>query len=468
MLDQDAKDWAYDLAAGSEFGNVRRSDRFRRMLERAAEHPAGRLTEVFADAAELQAAYDFVEGAVMPQAIVESIASATLQRARHEAFMYAVFDGTSLSLTDRAKDKDLGSVGMRSLPTSGLKVIDAIGVAPGGTPIGLLDLQSWARGPKKAISRAKRRRQMDSEVRHWVDAIDVVAERARRAGVMPWVVVDREGDCTAILLAATRAGGYFTIRASQYKRLCTDRKKPESLLACVGRRPVLGTHFVAVPKGPKRRERIAKLDVRIGRVCLSLPDYANGSRARIPFKTNVVWARERHGPRGEEPLDWMLFTNRSLDDYVDAIAVLESYCHRWRVEDFHRTWKRGRCRVEETQLRARDHIVRWATMLAAVAMRVERLKHLARTAPDDPATVELRPIEIDALKAAKRSQFMKRTETVPDEMPTIATAVFWIAQYGGFQGKSAQTAGSTTIGRGLERLRVFTRGFELGRKSARK
>lgn len=467
MLDrQDAKNWACDIARCSEFGDVRRSDRFRRMLQHAAERPAGRLSSVFTDAAELQAAYDFVEGAVAPAAIVEAVASATLHAAQDEEFIYAIIDGTSLSLTDRAKAKGFGSVGKRSLPTSGLKIIDAIGVASDGTPIGLLDLQSWARGPKKAISRAKSRKSMASEVRHWVDAIDLVAARALRTGVVPWIVIDREGDCSAILLAAKRAGGFFTIRASQYKRLCTDGKKPGSLLACMGRRPVLGTHFVAVPKGPKRRERIAALDIRVGRVTLSLPDYANGTR--IPFETNVVWARERRAPRGEERLDWMLFTNRPVDTYADAIAILESYCHRWRVEDFHRTWKRGRCRIEETQLRARDHVIRWATMLAAVAMRVERLKHLARTTPDEPATVELRPIEIDALKAAKRTQFMKRTETVPDDIPTIATAVFWIAQYGGFQGKSAESAGSVTIGRGLERLLVFARGFEQGRKSARK
>jgi transposase len=113
-------------------------------------------------------------------------------------------------------------------------------------------------------------------------------------------------------------------------------------------------------------------------------------------------------------LDWMLFTNRSMELYAEAIAIIDSYCHRWRIEDFHRSWKRGHCHVEETQLRKKDHTVRLALMLAAVAMRVERLKHLARTQPDAPATIELRPVEIDALKAAKRTRFMKRTETVPD------------------------------------------------------
>ena len=468
MLDsRDAKEWACDQAAFAELGDVRRQHRFQVMLRRAAERPAGRLTEVFEDAAELQAAYDFIEGSVSPDALVDSIAGATLRAGFGEEFIFAVFDGTSLSLADRTKQKDFGSIGKRSLPTRGLKLIDGIAVGPDGTPLGLLDLHCWARGQKAQGSRAVRRRDSQTEMRHWVDSIDTVAQRARKAGVVPWVLVDREGDCSDILRASARAGGYFTIRASQYRRLCIDGRRRGSLLQCVGRRPVLGTHFVAVPKGPKRRERVAALDIRIGRVVLALPDYSNGTRE--PFKTYVVWARERRAPRGEERLDWMLFTNRPVLSYADAIAILDSYCYRWRVEDFHRTWKRGRCRVEETQLRAQDHVVRWAIMLAAVALRVERLKHLARTNPDAPATIELRPVEIEALKVAKRHRFKKRTETVPDDMPTIATAVLWIAQWGGYQGKSSGgPPGSTTIGRGLERLLVFTQGFEFALKSARK
>ena len=48
----------------------------------------------------------------------------------------------------------------------------------------------------------------------------------------------------------------------------------------------------------------------------------------------------------------------------------------------------------------------------------------------------------------------KRTETVPDAIPTIAQAVRWIADLGGYTGKSSGgPPGSITIGRGLERLR---------------
>ncbi|MDB4998291.1 MAG: Transposase Tn5 dimerization domain [Myxococcaceae bacterium] len=53
-------------------------------------------------------------------------------------------------------------------------------------------------------------------------------------------------------------------------------------------------------------------------------------------------------------------------------------------------------------------------------------------------------------------------------MPSIATAVRWLAHIGGFQGKPTSSPGAITIGRGLERLIPFVLGLEAGMKLAKK
>ena len=151
----------------------------------------------------------------------------------------------------------------------------------------------------------------------------------------------------------------------------------------------------------------------------------------------------------------MLLTNGEVGTLESALSIVAGYCYRWRVEDFHRSWKRGHCDVEETQLRTKDRVIRWATMLAAVATRVERLKHLARTQPDAPATIELSKLELKALRAAK-TRYKSRVETIPRGVPSIAQAVRWIADLGGYTGKSSGgPPGSITIGRGFERLMIW-------------
>jgi len=96
-------------------------------------------------------------------------------------------------------------------------------------------------------------------------------------------------------------------------------------------------------------------------------------------------------------------------------------------------------------------------MLATVAVRAERLKQLARTNPDAPATIELSEVEIRALIIAKR-RIKTRVETVPDGIPTIAQATLWIADLGGYAGhyKKGRQPGTVTIARGLNDLAIWT------------
>lgn len=417
--------------------------------------------------AERQAAYDFLETDIAPRALTTGFAEASLRLVGDAPFFYAVVDGTSLSLTDASKTKDFGRVGNRVCKARGLQVLDALAVAADGTPLGLLDLQFWGRGPKITGSRYALRRKGGTEIAHWVEVMTRTGELARQQvpSCVPWFLIDREGDCAEILRAAVEQGR-FTIRARHHDRpvvLVDGRRRP--LLRYMQKRRVAGSYCVDVPAGPNRSARRARLDVRFADLVLDLP--VQGTERRTTMNVRVVWARERRAPRDGERLDWMLLTNAEVSTFEQAKAIVDGYCHRWRAEDFHRTWKRGHCNVEDTQLHTRDRVMRWATMLAAVAARVERLKHLARSQPDAPASLALTPMEIDALRAAK-TKIKARTEIIPEGMPTIAQAVCWIAELGGYTGKSSGgPPGSTTIGRGLERLMVWTDAFEYSEKLRR-
>ena len=108
-------------------------------------------------------------------------------------------------------------------------------------------------------------------------------------------------------------------------------------------------------------------------------------------------------------------------------------------------------------------------MLAYVALRIEKLKHLARSQPEAPATVGFTELEITALRSAKIRLFSKRTDVMPNGIPTIATAVLWLAQWGGYTGKSSGgPPGSINIGRGLQRLIPYAEGYAAALKEAQK
>lgn len=465
-LIESARDWCQEQFASADFGNVARARRASLMLRRVLERPSGRMTEVFDDGAERQAAYKFVEGKTAPAAITHALAEATLRQLADEPHVFVPVDGTSLSLTDRGGIKGFGSIGMRRLPTRGLKVIDALAVRRDGTTLGLLDLEWWSRAPRKRGSRARRRRLNQTEMHHWVDGIERVRSLFRGMSCVPWFLLDAEGDASTVLRSLLGGGCHFTVRVSQRARPVVQGPKRKTALGRhMQRRPVLGTRTIVVPEAPGRRARLAVLDVRAARVWLELPAYEHSGRTLVGL--HVVWAREHRAPHGEKPIEWMLLTDRPTESFEQACEVLDSYRQRWRIEEFHRAWK-SICRVEDTQLRAKDHVLRWATLLAAVATRAEQLKQLARNKPEMLASEVFNDVELRALIAMKRKQ-KKRTETVTDEVPTIATAVLWLAELGGYTGKSSGgPPGAITIGRGLERHAIWADAFATSEELRRK
>ncbi len=65
-------------------------------------------------------------------------------------------------------------------------------------------------------------------------------------------------------------------------------------------------------------------------------------------------------------------------------------------------------------------------------------------------SVEFTPHEIAATLLMKR-KYKKRTEVIPESMPTIEQFTIWLADLGGYTGKSSGgPPGSVTIKRGLD------------------
>ena len=442
-----------DEFACATLGDARRSRRLTQIAAAVARRSAGRVCDVFATAAERQAAYDFLEhDSVEVEGVRRALFEATARRCAKHDCVYVVLDGTSLTLTDKAKTKGFGSIGSHMLGRRGLKVLNTLALSPTGVPLGVPAQVWWSR--VEAVKRGHRRPE-DRESVHWRRAATDAFESLRPLAPSTDVhfLADREGDASELLLQLLDAGHAFTIRSSA-KRSVLVKGEIRDLRTELLRAAPRAVMYVDIPATSRRSARRAKLRIRAERVTVSMRDHH--MKRRRWAELNVVWAREE-GTCGanDTPLDWVLFTNTAVSARPDARAAISRYALRWRIEDFHRTWKNGHCHVEETQLRTTNAVVKWATIHAAVAARAERLRRRAREAPLEPASVELSGDEIEALLLIKRRE-KKRTETIPDAgVPSLGDAVRWIADLGGYVGnRSSGLPGATTIARGLERVAV--------------
>jgi hypothetical protein len=424
------------------------------MATQAALYPSGKVSEVFQVDAERQGAYDFLESPhVGHEPIAHAMGVAAARRCAVEPYAFVAVDGSSITLTDRARNKDFGAVGSYTLGARGMKVVCALAISPQGIPLGLSSIQWWARAPKNDRKGSARKLE-EKELAHWERACAETVERvdAEAPECRIWFQLDREGDAWQLLLPLSENGHWFTVRGKANRRIMSEtgaRRYVLDELARPGARK--GAFLLDVAAAPGRTARQARISVSVARVTLTLRDRRNG-RSRM-LTVHAVRARESSPvPAGEKPIEWLLYTNRHVHSFEEARDVVHGYSKRWCIEEFFRTWKTGQCNVESTQLQGKQQVTIWATMLASIAARIERLKQLARTKPDLPATEELAEHEVEALVLLKQKR-KKKTEKIPTGVPTIAQAVQWIAELGGYTGKSSGgPPGSATIGRGLERL----------------
>lgn len=454
--------WSMQEFGSAQLGDARRTNRLVAMGSRVAASPAGSITAVFSDAAEREAAYRFVENdAIKGAEVTRSAARAAARRARGEVFVFAPIDGTSLNLPDEDGRRRLGRVGTRKTNAQGLQVMTGIGISADGTPLGILGQVFWTRertGPRKKDSRNQRAVE-DKETKHWLAVMNQAHEAMQQEapGTRLWFQEDRGADAWPVLRTVAQAKHWITVRGSWDRRLVTSDPQQRYLWETMETAPLRGFYTVEVPASGdgKRSARTALLMVRAAEVTLDL--VAKPGKEHLPTRINAVWVYETGStPEGEEPIEWMLLTNYPVVDFTDAELVIRGYTERWRIEQFHRAWKSGACKVEDTQLEDRDHIVTWAAILASVAMRILRMTYFARHRPETPAEVELTRNEIDAAILVSETKKYRRGARL-----TMAQAVQLIAQCGGYVGKSSGgPAGALVIARGLARIQTVAKVLE--------
>jgi hypothetical protein len=455
--------WAYEELGHAELGDTRRTARVVRMLESLAAHPGGKVLDVFRSSAEQQGAYDLLSNEkVRGDDLLAAVQIATVRRCEKESWVHVVVDGTSLRLTDCDRTKGFGAVGSSRNGASGLKVIHAYAVSETGVPMGVLNQQWWARARRRKRKDCQQRPLEEKETRHWVNAIGQAATALATVQSKPWFQVDREGDRYWTLKSLRDAGGWYTVRSTYSHRFVfTGSSRRRRRLRDVASKGMLrAVTELDLRDRNNRSARVARVHVRTVAVVLDTKEAFSEERMALPL--NVVDVREvGTTPRGEEPLHWRLLTNHPIVTSDDVNAIMQGYAHRWKIEELHRVWKSGACRVEESQLRSAARVIKWAILTVVTAARIERLRMLARTEPEAPASVELTEYEIRALTLMKR-KYAKRTETIPEGTPTMANAVRWLAELGGYAGRPTNgRPGAVTIRRGLEFITPVAIALEL-------
>jgi len=452
-----ARDWAEE-----EFGTIRvRDRRHRRRLFTVARdfyaQPAANIPQACGSRAKTKGAYRlFKHKAVSMNAILSSHYHSTMERIARDKIkvVLAVQDTTSFNYDTHADMEGLGPINTRVDGAQGILLHDTMAYTTEGTALGLVDVQVWARDPREFGKRATRYQRPieQKESFKWLKSFRAAARLQRQLGAASTVVSmgDREADVYELfaLALSDRAHPKLLVRAERDRRV---KDTSACLWQYMENQPVAGQRMLHVPRRKGRAPRDAVLKIRFAQVELRPPKLKPSLGV---LRLWAVYATEVSPPTEKDAIEWMLLTTLEVNDFDQALEKIDWYKRRWGIEEYHRTIKSG-CRIENRQLA--DRTV-WENCLAidlVVAWRIEHIKKLSRQKPQAPCTVAFEEHEWQALLAFKRPD-----QPLPSTPPSVHEITRLTAELGGFLGRKGDgEPGSTTLGRGLQRLHDIASAF---------
>ncbi len=444
--------WSREEFAGIELGDQRLNARFLTVSEALAAQPQASINHACEGWPATKGAYRlFKNEKTTPELILFPHQQRTRDRMAEYPLVLAVQDTTLVDYTGHLVTQGVGPIGTASQDRWGLVVHTTMAFTPSGLPLGLVSQDIWAReaSAQGGAESRKSRPIEEKESYKWITALRETAALTPE-GVTVVSVGDREADVYEMFQEAHVLQTKVLVRATQDRTLVEHG----TLKPYMKRQPAAGHLKVEVPARSNRPGRTALVEVRRATVTLHPPSRPKTCDWRLtPLTVDVVWVHELNPPADvDDPLDWLLLTNVPVPCFADAVERVRRYKVRWQIEVWHKVLKSG-CKVEACQLESGDRLIRYLTLKSVIAWKLFWLTHLNRAQPDAPCTVILTNQEWQALYAT-----IHKTLDLPDDVPTVREATHWIAQLGGFLGRTGDgEPGVTVLWRGWQRLQDFVR-----------
>ena len=405
---------------------------------------------------DLKAAYRLLNHPqVRPEQLTAVHRECTRQQAQPRSVVLCVQDTTDLDYTCRTGVRGLGKLGDGG--GRGFRQHTGLAVSEDGKVLGIL-YQKWFLPCEPQAGETRRQRQA-----RWSEP-DVWGDIARGIGVWPRPsrlihVGDRHSDVFRFMSICRESGHGFLARAMHDRYLADGERLWERL----GRQPAAYVRTVAVGtqrtggNQVKRAGREASVTVRYAPVVLPPPAHDPRTRKCDPIAAWAIYVLEEDPPPGEAPLEWMLLSSESVESNADAEGCLQWYCHRWKIEEWHRALKEG-CRPERSQLDDVEDLQRLAALMGIIAVRLVQLRDLA----DADCPEANNPVALQQAAPPVWIKVVSRLGGVPPEALTPRDFLLTIARRGGYLGRKHDARpGWKVIWQGWYDIERMVEGVEL-------
>jgi hypothetical protein len=456
----DAKKWLQqdigDEFAEARLGDARRTKRLVEVARATEDMPDVGFPQMVESDGELEAIYRLLGNEeVKADAVVAPHIKATMGRARQFPLCLMVHDTTAFEFSGERE-----GLGLMTGKNKGFFAHYALAVLPGPArvPLGVAGLERLTRKVRKNTERKPHSyytsQDPTRESLRWGRVMEAIEEQKEGFEVIH--VMDREADMFDLMAQAVRDKARFVIRADKERALANEAGLVKDLLVKteprvyreveVGERVAKRRELIKRKPGASRKRRIAKLAVGSHTIEIRRPGTSGAIERSL--KVNLIHVWEPAPPRGQDPVEWVLFTTEPVATKGQLNTAVEYYRSRWVIEEFFKALKTG-CSFEKRQLESFHTLSNALAVFSAVAWRMLLARAISRAYPGAKASSVLSEIEL---------QLLTHRLKLPKPPSTAQDALFAVARLGGHLKRNGDP-GWQTIGRGFEKLILLEAGF---------
>lgn len=207
---------------------------------------------------------------------------------------------------------------------------------------------------------------------------------------------------------------------------------------------------------PPRNARLASLQFSAIPLELVRPRYLPAGEFDKTLPLNVVRVWEADPPKGEKPVEWLLYTTEPIGTPEEIASVVDIYRARWLIEECNKALKTG-CLIQHRQFESRDALLKIIALSMPIACELLALRAAARRTPNRPATDVMTPQRLEVLRCLGHRPL--------PENPTVYDALWAVAGMGGHQ-RSNGDPGWHVLQRGMRKLLDYEFAYMAGRRDA--
>lgn len=276
-------------------------------------------------------------------------------------------------------------------------------------------------------------------------------------------VMDREGDIWEVFERVPGPNTDVVIRSKQNRRILNSKGVQTSLYTELEHQKVKGQYEITLPRKKGRKRKTAIVEVKIGR-CKILPNQFNNSDKPIELSYVELKERSTKDIEIEDPIHWVLWTNKVDLDLSEAKEVISIYAKRWNIEVFFKLLKSDGYDIEQTQLETGNAIRKLTIILMDAATKVLQLKAARNGETDLEVKAIFNQQEIECLELLnEKLSGNTALQRNPYPKTHLAWASWVIARLAGWKEfyNKKNPPGNKTFIEGLEKFEILLIGYSL-------